>query len=89
VPDDGDISLQKGIAKRGISPVTCSTREVRGGEEARGGERNGAVGGVISVKIAKLRRHCAVIARSELSRRFLTFMTARDLRFIYAADSSL
>jgi len=53
------------------------------------GERNGAVGEVISVKIAKLRRHCAVIARSELSRRFLTFMTARDLRFIYAADSSL
>lgn len=50
------------------------------------GERAGAV---ISVQIAKLRRHCAVIARSELSRSFSTFMTPLDLRFIYATDSSL
>lgn len=47
------------------------------------------VGAVISVQIAKLRRHCAVIARSELSRSFSTFMTPVDLRFIYATNSSL
>lgn len=41
-------------------------------------------GKIISVKIAKSRRHCEVIAQSELSRRFLTFTTVGDLRFIYA-----
>jgi len=47
------------------------------------------VGDIISVKIAKSSRHGEVIAQSELSRRFLTFTTAGDLRFIYASRTPL
>ena len=62
--------------------LACEPQREERGKWERGG-------GIISVKIAKSPRHGEVIAQSELSRRFLTFTTAGDLRFIYASRTPL
>lgn len=86
-----EIKKRGGDKGRGREGKKDNLQMIRGCPRDVGGcTQNGRrLGAVISVQIAKLRRHCAVIARSELSRSFSTFMTPVDLRFIYATNSSL